>query len=55
MTLHDLLKIKESLEECVPDYENIAWGPTIELARQRKELALQILEREIELYFIKKD
>ena len=47
MTLDELKKIKESLEECRPHVEDFSWGPTLEFAIERREDALSILKREI--------
>lgn len=47
MTLEELNKVKESLEELDADVETFDWGPSLELARRRKEEALRIIRREI--------
>lgn len=47
MTLEELKQIKESLNECNPEVEVFNWGPTLEFARKRKELAMKILNKEI--------
>ena len=47
MTLEELKKIKESLEECGPDVENFSWGPSLSFAQDRKKAAMKILNREI--------
>ena len=47
MTLEDLIKIKESLEELDADVETFDWGPSLEFARQRKQEALRLINREI--------
>jgi len=47
MTVDDLVKIKESLEECYPDVEYFSWGPTYTFAKQRREAALKLLKKEI--------
>ena len=46
MTLEDLLKIKDSLEELIADPE-IDFGPSYEMTKIRKSEALKIVNREI--------
>ncbi len=46
----ELIQIRNSLKECDPDVENFSWGPTLEFARQRKNAALKLLDREIRNY-----
>jgi hypothetical protein len=47
MTLEQLKTVKESLEECGPNVEDFDWGPSYELAKQRRRKALKILETAI--------
>ena len=47
MTKEELKQIRDSLKECRPDVEDFSWGPTYEFALQRKEKALEILNKEI--------
>ena len=47
MTLDELQKVKESLEELSPDPEDFSWGPTLEFARQRQKDALYLVKQEI--------
>ena len=47
MTLEELYKIKESLEELSADVETFNWGPSWEFANQRKAEALRIVKRTI--------
>lgn len=49
MTLDELQKVKESLEELDADVETFDWGPSLELARRRKAEALKIINREIRI------
>ena len=49
MTLEELRQVYYSLNECVPDEEDFAWGPTYELAMKRRDNALRILRKAIEL------
>lgn len=49
MTLDEARKIKESLEELIPDLENNSWGPCYEFTEQRKKSALKIIRREIKM------
>lgn len=46
MTLENLYKVKESLEELIPDPE-IDFGPSYELTKQRKKEAITIVNKEI--------
>ena len=47
MNLDELKQIKESLKECKPDVEDFSWGPSWEMAQDRKKAALKILRRAI--------
>lgn len=47
MTLEQLKAVKASLEECGPNEEDFDWGPSYELAQQRRRNALKILETAI--------
>jgi hypothetical protein len=47
MTLEQLKAVKASLEECGPNVEDFDWGPSYELAHQRRRNALKILETAI--------
>ncbi len=47
MTLEELIKVKESLEELTADVETFNWGPSWEFANQRKAEALRIVKRAI--------
>lgn len=47
MTLEELIKIKDSLEELSADVETFNWGPSWEFANQRKAEALRIVKRAI--------
>jgi hypothetical protein len=47
MTLEELYKLKDSLEELTADVETFNWGPSWEFANQRKKEALKIVKREI--------
>jgi len=47
MTLDELKQVKESLKECKPDVEDFSWGPTLEFAYKRKDVAIKILNKEI--------
>jgi hypothetical protein len=38
MTLEELKQVKDSLRECKPNIEDFSWGPTFEMALQRKNL-----------------
>lgn len=49
MTLEDLIKIEESLNECEVGIETFNWGPAYYHAQQRREEALKILHREIRI------
>ncbi len=46
MTLEELIKVKESLEELVADIQ-IDFGPAYEMAKLRQKEALQIVRKEI--------
>jgi hypothetical protein len=46
MTLENLYKVKESLQELIADPE-IDFGPSYELAKKRKQEALKIVNQEI--------
>lgn len=48
VTIENLQKVYNSLLECEPDVENFSWGPTYELAMQRRTAALNILKKAIE-------
>lgn len=50
MTLEELVKVKESLEELSVDVEYFSWGPSYEFAQRRKAEALKIIKREIKNY-----
>ena len=47
MTLEELQKVKESLEELEATAEKFDWGPSVELARRRQAEAIRIIKREI--------
>jgi hypothetical protein len=47
MTLEELKKIKESLEELEASAETFDWGPSLEFARQRQAEALRIVKKAI--------
>jgi hypothetical protein len=47
ITLYNLNKVEQALKELTPDVETFAWGPSYELAKQRKEDALRIVRAEI--------
>lgn len=47
LTLDKLYKIKESLEELVPDSENIDFGPAHAMVELRKINALRMIQHEI--------
>lgn len=46
MTLTELVKVKESLEELIADPQ-IDFGPAYEMAKRRKQEALRIVNRAI--------
>lgn len=50
LTLEELIKIKESLDELSVDVEYFSWGPSYEFAQQRKAEALKLVKREIRNY-----
>lgn len=43
MKLNELKLIKESLEELSPNVEDFSWGPSYEMAMQRRRTALAIV------------
>lgn len=47
MTLEELIKIKESLEELEATAEKFNWGPSQAFAQQRQKEAIRIVKREI--------
>jgi hypothetical protein len=47
MTLEELVKIKESLEELSVDVEYFSWGPSYEFAQRRRAEALRIVKKAI--------
>lgn len=47
LTLDELKKIKESLQELEATAETFNWGPSLEFARQRQAEALRLVKREI--------
>ena len=47
MTLDELIKVRNSLQELDADPETFNWGPSQELARERQKEALRIVKREI--------
>ncbi len=47
MTLEELIKIKESLEELEATAEKFDWGPSQAFAQQRQKEAIRIVKREI--------
>lgn len=47
MDKEELKKVYESLSECYPSVESFSWGPTYEFAKQRREEALRIIQKEI--------
>ncbi len=47
MTLEELKKIKESLEELEASAETFDWGPSLEFARRRQAEALRIVKKAI--------
>lgn len=49
MTLEELYKVRESLEELTADVETFNWGPSLSFANRRKEEALRIINKEIQL------
>lgn len=49
MTLDKLYKIRESLEELVPDAANIDFGPSLEMTKRRQQEALRLVNIEIKL------
>ena len=49
MNTEDLIKVYESLKECSVDAEDFCWGPTYELACERRRYALKLLENQIKL------
>ncbi len=52
MTLEELIKVKESLEELEATAEKFDWGPSQTFAQQRQKEAIRIVKREIS--FLKK-
>ncbi len=52
MTLEELIKVKESLEELEATAEKFDWGPSQAFAQQRQAEAIRIVKREIS--FLKK-
>lgn len=47
MTLEELIKVKESLEELEATAEKFDWGPSQTFAQQRQAEAIRIIKREI--------
>lgn len=47
MTLEELIKVKESLEELEATTEKFDWGPSQAFAQQRQKEAIRIVKREI--------
>ena len=47
MTLDELMKIKNVLDDCRPSVEDFSWGPSLEMAQDRRDLARKIVRREI--------
>jgi hypothetical protein len=47
MTLEELIKIKESLEELEATAEKFNWGPSQSFAQERQKEAIRIVKREI--------
>ena len=47
MTLEELIKVKESLEELEATAEKFNWGPSQAFAQQRQKEAIRIVKREI--------
>ena len=47
MTLEDLQKVLESLEELDADVEKFSWGPTHSFAVKRQAEAIRIIKRAI--------
>jgi hypothetical protein len=47
MTLEEALKIQSSLTELSVDVEEFSWGPSYELAMERRKEALGIISKEI--------
>lgn len=47
LTLDELKKIKESLQELEATAETFNWGPSLEFARQRQAEALRLVKREL--------
>ena len=47
MTLEELIKVKESLEELEATAEKFDWGPSQAFAQQRQKEAIRIVKREI--------
>jgi hypothetical protein len=52
MTLEELIKVKESLEELEATAEKFDWGPSQSFAQKRQAEAIRIVKREIN--FLKK-
>lgn len=50
MTLNDIKVILESLKECKPAVEDFSWGPSLDIAEQRRKSALKILKQSIKEY-----
>ena len=48
MTLEEAIRVKESLEELIADPE-IDFGPAYEMTKLRKQEALSIIKKEIQL------
>ncbi len=47
MTLEELQKVKESLQELEATAEKFNWGPSQAFAQQRQAEAIKIIKREI--------
>lgn len=48
MELSELNEVLESLRELSPDIEYFSWGPSYELAVQRRKKSIEIINKEIE-------
>lgn len=46
MNLENLIKVRESLKELIPDPE-IDFGPAYEMTKQRKKEAIKLIDAEI--------
>ena len=48
MELSELNEVLDSLRELSPDIEDFSWGPSYELATQRRKRSIEIINKEIE-------